>query len=219
MKKLRIASWIIFFTGILLEILHVTGFGILLITGTLLSLIYSVAFLINNFKNNLQDSILNLTMSSWILYLLFRFLYLPGGLNCYGFPLIFVLPVMISIAYVCLLVLGKVKLKFSHIFLTLVISFSVIISYIHSDRIFYFFNLNSILNSKSRNMDYKSWDKYSWFLYIANKQEEAIQANLNAQKSNSRCLKVPHYFDVNRDSVLINEHKKRILSKNWMDFP
>jgi len=219
MSKLRIASWLILIIGIIFDLLHVTGFSNLLVLGTLLSFVYSVVYLINNFKSNFQESILNLTFSFWTLYLLVRFLYLPGGIYIAGFPICFIIPVIFSIAYLYLYVINKVKFKVSQLILTLVISFSVIISNVHSDRIYYFFNLNSTLNCKSRTLDYKSWDKYSWFLFIAKKQDEAIQANSIAQTANSKCLKVPHYFNVNRDSVLIKIHAKNILNKNWLDYP
>jgi hypothetical protein len=97
--------------------------------------------------------------------------------------------------------------------------FSIIISYTHSYKVFYFFNLNTVTNDESRNQDYYSWDKYSWFLYIADKNNEAIEANENAQKAVTEYLKTTHSKEAVNYMSIIKQHEEQIKNGNWASYP
>jgi hypothetical protein len=97
--------------------------------------------------------------------------------------------------------------------------FFFIISFTHSDRIYYFFNLNTVLNGETRNTNYYSWDKYSWFLYIADKKNEALEANQNAQKAVEEYLKIIPDEEAVQYLTVIKQHGQQIQDKNWTSWP
>jgi len=97
--------------------------------------------------------------------------------------------------------------------------FFFILSFTHSDRIYYFIKLNTVLNAESRTTNYYSWDKYSWFLYIADKQNEAIEANQNAQKAAEEYLKIIQDEKAVQYLTLIKQHGQQIQDRNWTTYP
>ncbi len=213
MKQLQTIAWIIFLLGLIFKLLHYPGAAILLILGSTLLFIYSLVYLFKNLKTNLPYSFLNLSFSFWTIYLMFRFQYWNFAQE------IFVVAFLVTITCLSLHLINQTKFKLPQIILTLYFLFSIKIAYTNSDRIFYFFNLNTILNYDSRNLDFHSWDKYSWFLYIVNKQDEAIIANQNAQKAVDEYLKITQFNDELEYSTLIKQHGKLIRDKNWTTFP
>jgi hypothetical protein len=79
--------------------------------------------------------------------------------------------------------------------------------------------LNTILNGESRKTNYQSWDKYSWFLYLGNRQEEAIEANHNAQKAAEEYLKLKQDEEAIKYLTIIKQHQQQIKNKNWATYP
>jgi hypothetical protein len=96
--------------------------------------------------------------------------------------------------------------------------FSFWLSFTHSDKIYYFINLSRPLNSDNREHNFRVWNKYSWFLYIVNKKDEAIAANIQAQRI------VDEYFKTTQDSIYVNyslglkQQNQLIKDNNWTDF-
>lgn len=150
---------------------------------------------------------------------MFRLQYWPCGTVILGCPLLFIMVLLLTISYFVLLFTVKTKLKFPQIFLIVYFVFSLVLSYTHSDRIYYFFNLNSVLNEESRNTNYHSWDKYSWFLYLAHKQDEAIEANQNAQKAAEEHLKIIPDRETLQYLTIIIQHRPQIQDENWPSWP
>ncbi|MEZ4805785.1 MAG: hypothetical protein R2852_09955, partial [Bacteroidia bacterium] len=99
------------------------------------------------------------------------------------FPLLLVIALIVVFNFLRLKFKEKTAFKRPELLLALYISFILLLSFTHSHKIYYFFNLNTILNEESRETNYMAWDKYSWFLYISNKQEEAIDANKKAKSA------------------------------------
>lgn len=75
--------------------------------------------------------------------------------------------------------------------------------------------MNTALHSESRKINYYSWDKYSWFLYISDKYEEALVANENAQKAVKICIEKYNDESAKKYSELINQHEKNIINQDW----
>ncbi|MDR0437075.1 MAG: hypothetical protein LBH22_02095, partial [Bacteroidales bacterium] len=75
------------------------------------------------------------------------------------------------------------------------------------------------LHGETRNINYWAWDKYSWFLYIVDKQDEAIEANHMAQKAAEERLKIiPDGITV-QTLKEIKQHEQQIRDKNWTMYP
>jgi len=169
-------------------------------------------------RTKLLDSLLNFSFSFWTIYLTIRFLFWNIGFYIFGFPLFFIIPFLITITYLILLAYYHQKLRLPQIALTFYFLFSIILSCTHSDKIFYFIRLNTLINSESRKSDYYSWDKYSWFLFKVGKTNEALDANRTATKALEYNLEKTGYYD-NQFLEMINDHKEKIQKKNWTTYP
>lgn len=219
MKKLQITSWIIFFTGIIFRLFLLPGGNLILVIGAALFLVHNIIFLIKNWASNLAISFLHLSITAWTIYLLFRILFWPGGPYFLGAPLLFLVPFLITVVYVTIHIIEKTKFRLPQILLSIYFLFSLKLAETHSHRIYYFFNLNKVLNEESRNYNYQSWDKYSWFLYISKKQDEALQANEYAQKALKNHFKKSLGIQKAKDSMLIWKHREQIENKIWNTYP
>jgi hypothetical protein len=93
------------------------------------------------------------------------------------------------------------------------------LSFTPAHRIYYFVNLSKVVNGDTRNILYKSWDKYSWFLYIADKQDQAIEANQKAQKAAQKYLSMYQNEEALQYLNLIKQHGQQIEDNNWTAFP
>jgi len=216
MKKMQIIAWTTFLIGLVFRLLHFPGAGIISLLGTLLLFIHSIIFLFKNAKTNLPTSFLHLSYSFLTIYVLFRFQYWSCGPMIFGFPLLFIIVLLVTL--ICF-ILHLTNNRLPQIFLIIYFVFFFVLSYTHSDRIYYFFKLNPVLNGEMRNTDYYSWDKYSWFLYIVDKQDEAIEANRKAQKAVEEHLKIIQNEEAVRYLTLIKQHEQQIRDKNWTTYP
>jgi hypothetical protein len=219
MKKLLIIAWTIFSIGLVFRLLHYPGTSVLSLLGTLLLLIHSIIYIAKNAKTNLPTSFLHLSFTLATIYILFRLQYWPVGPMILGYSAFFIIVLLVTISCFVLHITNKTPFKFPQIFLIVYFVFFFVLSFTHSDRIYYFFNLNTVLNGETRNTDYYSWDKYSWFLYIVDKQEEAIDANQNAQKAAEEYLKIIQDEEAIQYLTVIKQHGQQIQNKNWTSWP
>jgi hypothetical protein len=219
MKKLQIIAWTIFIIGLVFRLLHYPGTAVLALLGTLLLLIHSIIYIAKNAKTNLPNSFLHLSYTLATIYILFRLQYWPVGPMILGYSLFFIFVLLVTISCFVLLITNKTPFKFPQVFLVVYFVFFFVLSFTHSDRIYYFFNLNTVLNGESRNTNYQSWDKYSWFLYIADKQDEAIEANQNAQKAVEEYLKLIPDEEAKQYLTVIKQHGQQIQDNNWTSWP
>ena len=211
MKTLFRISLITFLTGLTFKFLHIHFNGLLLSLGGLLLLIHSSIHLIKFAKSNLILSLNYLIFTLITVYLITRIQYWSFA------RIVFPITVLLSIIWLIIFLNKKVKFKLSHLLLILYFAFFLIISYTPSYKIFYFVSLNKVLNSNHCKTDYYSWDKYSWFLYLRNKQTEAMEANKNAKKALELSLKNKDPEAI-RYKDRIELHEKLIQEKTWVDF-
>jgi hypothetical protein len=219
MKKLQIIAWALFSLGFIFRLLHYPGTAIISLIGTLLLLIHSIIYLSKNAKTNLPTSFLHLSFSLLTTYILFRFQYWSFGPMIFGLSPLFIISFLVTLTCFILHFTKKTPLKFPQLFLLLYFAFFMILSFTHADKVYYFFNLNTVLNSGSRNTNYYCWDKYSWFLYIAHKQDEAILANRNAQNAAIEYLKIVQDENAVHYLALIKQHEQQIQHNSWTTYP
>ena len=136
-----------------------------------------------NFKEDEVQSLYYVSISAMTVYLLFRVFYWPCGPSFLGFSSLFLIATAISIYYCYLLFKSKKALKTRQIVFGIYFLVFFNNSFLHSFSIYYFLNLSELINAESREYNYKSWDKYSWFLYIANEKDDALEANKEAQNA------------------------------------
>jgi len=212
MKKIYIISWSILLAGLILRILHLNGAGILMSLSGLLLLIHSLLYLIKHVKSNLPLSVLYLTFASITIYLIARLQYWSFGRS------IFIITCLFTLTYFIIYLVYKLRIQAVQIVLIGYLVLFEIISYIPSYTIYYYVNMNTLINKDSRRTDYYSWDKYSWFLYIRDRQKEAIEANINAQEAARLYLKKTHDEEAKLYLEIIKQHEQQIKDKTWTDF-
>lgn len=217
MKKLQITAWVLFIIGLIFRLLHYPGTGIISFLGTLLLLVHAIIYLVKNATTNLPTSFLHLSYSLITTYILFRFQYWSCGPMIMGYSSLFLIALIVAITYFVLHLKNKIQFKLPQIFLFLYFTFFYILSFTHSHSIYYFFHLNPVLYGEHRKTNYHIWDRYSWFLYIANKKEEALKANDEAEKALFEEAK--EFPEVMRDLDMIKEHRALMENNNLTTYP
>jgi hypothetical protein len=212
MKKIYIISWIVLLTGLIFKFMHLPGAGILVSLCGLSLLIHSLIYLIRHAKSNLPLCFMYLTFTLITIYLI-------GRLQYWAFakPL-FPIVCLITLAYFIIHLVYNSRFQLIQLLLIAYFAFFWIISYTPSYKIYYCVYLNTLLNKDSRNVDYRSWDKYSWFLYIRDKQDEAIEANKNAQNAIELYFKNTNDDEAKQYLTIIKQHEQEIRDKNWIDY-
>jgi hypothetical protein len=215
MKKFLIISWAFFILGVAFKLFHIQFSNWSMLLGCLLMLIHSIIFLIKNAKTDLPQSFLYLTATFWTIYLFFRIVFLSGIFYIFGFPIIFIIPLFFSIICFILHVIKQIPFKLPQILVSIYLIFSIMLSYTHSNKIYYFIRLNTVLNNESRNTDFSAWDKYSWYLNLSHKTDEAINANENAKKAAEESLKQNNSEETFEYLDVIKKHKQQIAQGTW----
>lgn len=219
MKIFQIISWTIFVIALLFKLFHIAGSSLLLVLSCFLIFIHCTIFFIKNHKTDLPISFLNLSLSLWTIYFLFRIQYWPLGIDIAGYKIMTLIPILSTIICLILHTTKEVQIKIPQIVLFICFTFSLILSYTPSYKIYYIVNLNTLLNEDTRKTNYFAWDKYSWFLYISNKPDEAKIANQKAQQALDEYLLSNNDTEAIQYSERIRQHKVYINSKNWVEFP
>ncbi|HTF04483.1 MAG TPA: hypothetical protein VK826_10670 [Bacteroidia bacterium] len=213
MKLFRILSWSLLALALIFRLAHFPGAALLSIISCFLLLLHTIIFSAKNHKTNLPDSLMHATFTSWTLYLLFRIQYWPYTGH------LFTVACLFTIAWLILHFSKNEKIRASQIVLVIFVAASLVIAFTPTYRIYYFFNLNSTLYSDSRHYDYRAWDKYSWFLYVSGKQEEALEANRQAQVAANECIQWPDQEDAVTYSKVITVHGQLMQAGLWASYP
>jgi len=219
MKKFFIIAWSVFILGLFFKLFMFPGSGELLFFGCLSICIHSIIFLVKNARKDIALSFLYLSAALWTIYLLIKVKFWAGGPIILGFSTIFIIAFLVTLVWFILQIAKRSKFKLPQYALLVYFVFSIILSYTHSYHVFYFFNLNTVIHNESRNQDFTSWDKYSWFLFIADKEEEALAANNEAQKALDEYLKTSKSYASENYTNLIKQHREQISNKSWTTYP
>jgi len=219
MKIFQIISWTIFVIGVLFKLFHIPGSSALLVLSCLFIFIHSIIYLIKKHKTDLPISFLNLSLSLWAIYFLFRIQYWSVGIDIGGYKIMVLIPILSTIICLILHTTKEVQVRIPQIVLFVCFAFSLVLSYTPSYKIYYIVNLNTILNEETRKINYFAWDKYSWFLYISHHLDEAQTANENAQQALDEYLISNNDTEAIQYSEKIKQHKANINNKNWVEFP
>ena len=212
MKIFNIISWGIFLIGLILKLFQIPGANLLLLLGTFLIILHSLIYFVINMVKDLPSSFLYLSGSFWTFYLFLRVQYI-------GFSgLIFVFSFLITLVWLILHLVKKKKIKLPQIFLIIYFVFSIFIWFTSAYKIYYVFNY-TILHDKKESIYFEKWDKYSWFLYCAHKQDEALEANLIAQKSLIIARNTMSSGEQNDNLKMVQQHRIAIVENNWSDYP
>lgn len=219
MKVFRICSWAIFIIGLLFKILHWPGASLLAVLGATLLILHSLIFLAKNAKNQLTQSLMNVAIAAWMVYLLFRVQYWNHAQT------VFLIALALTItASMCHVILTN-KPKNSAMPFYGVVVLGLLLSSMRAHQVHGFMALNPVLYSKGRTIDYYGWDKQTWFLYLAGKYDEALEANektiqaLTLRIEHTDLPPSHHYFHINGDlKSYLTGRKVQISQRTWNQF-
>ena len=217
MKKLLIIGITVLLIGLIFRFLHFPGGAILLLTGNALILIHSLIFLVQNSKKNITQSFFYFSFSFISIYSFFRLQFWPTGPFILGISLFSWFVFSVTFTYFILFLSEKNKFRLPQLILVAYFLFYINLGYTHSHSIYNVLYFNSVINSESIKTNYRAWVKYSWFLYISDKQNEALEANQKAQD----IINQNKYFDddLANDLWRIQQHEEKIRNQNWMSYP
>ena len=118
----------------------------------------------------------------------------------YG-QLVFAFTFLTGITTLALHIGKKEKTELKHVLLTVYFISFLTISFIHADRYYYLFNRKAILNEENvvNGYQYRVLDRYSWFLYLAKKYDEAERINKES------IVSLKNYIENNPNDIGIEE--------------
>jgi hypothetical protein len=209
MKRVEIFLYSLYAIGIGFKLFKLPMHTVFILATLLVIIIYYVICLLRKTKN--RFSILTgLVTVVWLFSLL-------AILKHFPFQNISLIVALVLSAM--LLIAGsknKKLLSANNLFHVAVIGITVLFRLLPAHSTYY---LTNIKFNHEIDIDYFSWDKYSWFLYNDGKQNEAIQANKNAQIAAEKCLLHPKYGDEKKYLNLIKRHNLEIKNKTWKQYP
>ncbi|SFT45078.1 hypothetical protein SAMN05216474_0637 [Lishizhenia tianjinensis] len=214
MKALLITALISFLCSIVFRLMHWPGVALLILLALMCVLTFS---LINSFvkKSVWKISIFGgWVLAAWTIYIVFRSFYWYCGPRIFGINSMFLFNSILTIIY--LITQSK---QLSKTVLTLSV-LGLLLHFTPSYKICYFFDLNEVINKEFNKVNFSSWDKYSWFLYIRGEKEEALKANQKAIDAYTyNDTGVSNYRLRVDDEILtqLENHKRGIINDTWED--
>lgn len=213
MKILLISSWLVFITGVTFQFLQLPGTAIVLLTSVTLFLVHGYMLWREKAKHELPLTLTILTLSLISIYIAGRFHFWMWTR--------FVFFIVCGFAAAALLfsIINRVRMRLVHLFLLIYFCFFLWFSFLPSHQLYYAIRLNTLLNKESRNTDYRSWDKYSWFLNIKDHHAEAIEANRQALNAVGICRANSDDHRAEEYQKLIEKHKFQLEHNQWIEYP
>ncbi len=208
-KKTEIVLYSFFFIGIIFKLFRLPYHTWFILTTLLIILIYYIYCLISK-KKEIYNTLTGLVTFAWLFYLL-TILKLFSFQNIVGLMTIFVSAIIFF-----LLVKNKKIISANSLFCGIIISITIFFKILPTHYTYYLFGIK--FNHRIEK-DYFTLDKYSWFLYNAHKQAEAIEINKQAQKAVEISLENPEIGDEQEYSILIKKHELEIRNGSWSKYP
>lgn len=195
MKWITRLSYIIFLTGFLLKFFHVHYNAILMIVG-MAGLFISFCVSVSR-KETRYESIFHLVILLWLVQLFISVKFFPLA-NSFiwiasGVTLLFLLMILKQ----------KQIIRSIPVIPVAIIAF-VIWSMPRSDR----YKMLNINWNHELDTDHITWDKYSWFLYIDGRYDEAVSAS-------NKALEIAQSLNDEHWIRFITEHNNAIKERDW----
>ncbi len=209
MKKLLIISGVLFAGSLVMHFAKVPGHSLVILISILLLLIHNTIYLIKNIRTKPDRVIAFLTITSFSFYLFTRIYFWASAHTA------FIISMLLLLLWLGLHIFKKSS--FSALQIVLISLFVLVFatSFINADRVYYLFNAR-YLKEQTASANYELWDRYSWFLYLAGKFDEAEAANETAMKGVQELLEKDETVDawIECEKQLWQRHEK-IRTRTW----
>lgn len=200
MKKGELAGYLIFFIGFAIKFLHAPYHAILMMLGVVVVLItYTIASFRRTYPAHRLLSGYSATL--WLLFILFTVKYYPFT------NALLLVATLFSVLTLIFLIRGRAWSRQATLAGVALLA-GVVLYLIPSDKRYYAFNIHYNLKVEE---DYRSWDKYSWFLYQNNHLKEA-------QNASDKALSIVKRTQEKEWIDFIEEHNAKIKSQRWDAF-
>ena len=198
MKKLLLLSYFLYTTGIVLKLLHIPFNAVVMMVGLLLLLIACLGLASKPQMRTL--AVMHLTIWSWLLVFFFSVKFYPLQM------VVLILAIVISIG--ALWGMLRKRLWLQLIPTVGVMSVVLFVYVLPTDQRYYAFN---IWKNRELSSDYRSWDKYAWFLYVNDRHTEALKAS-------DKALQIVMEGNDQEWKRLIRKHNRELHSGHWKDY-
>ena len=192
-------GYLIFFVGFILKFMHLP-FNTFIMIGALVLLI--ILLIVDFAKRGIsQRGLINLSVWLWLLCLVLTIKFLPLS------TLSLILATLSSIAALWGVYQDQSWTSTTLLFPTAVISVLLYLMPGHQR-----YNLVSIRWNQEIDRDYRTWDKYAWFLYQNQEYKQALEASKKAEKLAGQ--------NGNQEwEELAARHQQMIYERSWSDYP
>ncbi len=206
-------SWLLFLLGVIFLFFHVPNNLLMVLSASVILVILSLTEL---YRHGREAWAISLIFFSFALISL----YVTGRLHFWFISkILFIFTAIISGFTLLFYFIFLRRAGWQGILLFSCFLFTIWLSNLPSHRIFYAIRLNTMLNRESRATDYRSWDKYSWFLFIRDNRYAALEANKKAKEAAEKVLSLSPDQKAMRYRKLISQHEFQILHRNWESYP
>ena len=192
---------------------HLPGSGSMLILSGIIFLLGALIILFKSVKSKekkpIMVAIYDLTIAVFVCFLIFR-------LQFWEFSNAVLVVALILLIANILFVFNQLN-WLRKIFIIGLVSLSSIVFFTRAHVIMKTLYLNDLFHPDSKKMDYRSWDKYSWFLYIAERYDESLEANEIALNIINPDNDLINYDEANFNAI--SSHRKLINNRNWNNYP
>lgn len=211
MKKHELLALTVFVLGLMTKTFKMPGHTIVLAFGTLYWIVVQVIELFRkralSEKWQVARHLVGFATGCWMLYLLTVLKFLPQQNIFLGIAAI------ISIGTTAYSLSYKSKLKTQIALFALLVLVSSGLSMVPKHQLYFALNVKY---NKRISKDFRTLDKYSWFLTRAEKYDLALQTNLKAQKAAEVAIGL---YDL--DPIIMEKleiHRNLIQKQNWKDY-
>jgi hypothetical protein len=213
MKKFLIISWILFFLGFTIHLLHWPGADLFMLLSCTILIIHNIIFMFKNVKKSIIAVLSNFMMTMIAIYVIFRFMNLPFSI------LFFILSILLAVIIFIIQISQKKPLKWVQLFLILPIALSITIFFTKSDQLFYITNCH-YLSDDTKSCYFGVWDRYSWYLYCADKKVKALEANQKAIEGVSDTINGCSAYIHDRQLTIseLEQRKLMIINNTWTNW-
>lgn len=206
MKKLVVAGYGLFAIGFGMKFFHAPFHALVMFMGILLLVIENVSYALQ--KDKIAPVLfLRLATNIILIYLLFL-------VKFYPFSIVPVVVGFVSIS-IGIFLMAKTKrtipatLSRATLYpLMISIIVSATVYFIPSHQRYYIFNIKF---NHEIETDYRTWDKYSWFLYINNRP-------IDAERASEKALEIVSQTTDELSFKQIQSHRSKIKDRSWMSF-
>lgn len=205
MKRTEVFIYSLYAVGIVLKLFKLPMHTVFILVILLMLVVYYIFCLVRKNKD-LHSTLTGFVTVFWLFTLLSILKHFPFQ------NIALIVSALSSLALLLVLYKNKKMTSANSKFCSLVILLTIFFRFLPSHNTYY---LTNIKFNHEIEIDYFSWDKYSWFLYLDGKQDEAMQASKNAQSAVEKCLQNPKYGDENEYLELIKKHQLEIENKTW----